>query len=58
MKYVLINKRTGAEQVISKAEAEQRIAMYYDENVATYDEMLSEPTYIRMMFSDIRVENE
>lgn len=56
MRYVLVNKRSGVEDEISYAEAKERISMYYDEIVATYDEMLSEPGIIPLMFSNIRIE--
>lgn len=56
MKYVLIDKMSNTEKVISYEEALERISRYYEEKVATYDEMLSEPGIIPMMFSNIRIE--
>ena len=56
MRYVLVDKRSKAETEISHEEAKERISRYYEEIVATYDEMLSEPGVIPMMFSNIRIE--
>lgn len=56
MKYVLLDKRSGSEKEISYREAKEKISRYYEEIVATYDEMLSEPGIIPMRFSDIRIE--
>lgn len=56
MRYVLVDKRSGVKDEISYAEAKERISMYYDEIVATYDEMLSEPGIVPLMFSNIRIE--
>lgn len=56
MRYVLIDNVSGAETQISHEEAKERISRYYNEIVATYDEMLSEPGIIPTRFYDIRIE--
>ena len=58
MKYIKVNKQDGGEKELTHAEAVEFISRYYEEKVATYDEMLSVPGIIMGQFSYIKIEKD